>query len=120
MTFCEWGCENHDPKAAQHVLPLPWPELQKAVTENVAWIARLEKAIKDIDDERAEIRTAKLLSGEDASPEDFDYLDQLDKEQAYIKEKLEAREDAADELSELIEDAEFALDRISEFLQKGD
>lgn len=118
--FCAWGCESHTAESVQHVLPLPWPELQQAVVDNTAEIARLEEAIKDIDAERLSAGMAKLLSGEDASPEDFDFLDRLDKERVYLEGKLAEREEAADELRDLIEDAEFALDRISEFLQRGD
>ena len=102
MPVCEWGCTSHTAESVQHLLPLPWPELQRAVEENAARIAELEKAIADIDNDPP--RARKWRAGE----------------RAYLETKLATREEAADELSELIEDAEFALDRISEFLQKGD
>ena len=97
MPICEWGCESHTSESVQHLLPLPWPELQRAVVENAAEITELARAIADI----ADIDNDRLR-------------------RAYLEGKLAEREEAADELSELIEDAEFALDRISEFLQKGD
>ena len=102
MPTCEWGCTSHTADSAQHLLPLPWPELQKAVAENAARITELARAIADIDNDP--LRAREWRAGE----------------RAYLEGKLAEREEAADELSELIEDAEFALDRISEFLQKGD
>ena len=79
-----------------------WPELQRAVVENAARITELAKAIADIDNAPLSARKWRA------------------KERVYLEGKLAEREEAADELSELIEDAEFALDRIAEFLQKGD
>ena len=84
-----------------------WPELQRAVVENAARITELARAIADIDnspiwDSHSFSRAREWRAGE----------------RAYLEGKLAEREEAADELSELVEDAEFALDRISEFLRR--